>query len=297
MIAIRALLAGIVDYAGLFPPAALDMPTAVRNYATYRGDPEAWMLGRFVLPISRLAEFSSALDSIGDARDAEWRLAALLGADPLTDLALARVFNESNAGRAAIDVLEGRLANAEVIETLAESSKPDFAVYVEIPIDGDPRTLIAAIAAAGAKAKIRTGGVTADAFPTPENVIRFMRQCVEAKVTFKATAGLHHPVRAEHRLTYATDAPRGWMYGFLNLFLAAACIEFGLGDADAAATCCFSSLGSAGAFAIPDATIAGRDKRLSAGQLRLTRDIVATSFGSCSFNEPVEDLRQLSILR
>ena len=51
----RALLSELFDYAGLFPPARLDLDTAVRNYACYLDEPEAWMLSRFVVPASLMA--------------------------------------------------------------------------------------------------------------------------------------------------------------------------------------------------------------------------------------------------
>ena len=54
---LRILLRGLIDYAGLFPPASLDMADAVRNYAAYREGEHAWALGRFVVPAARLEEF------------------------------------------------------------------------------------------------------------------------------------------------------------------------------------------------------------------------------------------------
>ena len=107
-------------------------------------------------------------------------------------------------------------------------------MFAEVPVDRDLGVLIAAIAAARVNATIRTGGVTADAFPSPLEIVRFMRRCAEHHVLFKATAGLHHPLRAEHRLTYAPDAPRGPMYGYLNVFLTAALLDR-LSDAEAVA--------------------------------------------------------------
>src|SRR5262245_38924762 len=56
--ALRALLGGIIDYAGLFPPAQLPLEEAIRNYARYRTEPESWMLGRFVIPATRLKELA-----------------------------------------------------------------------------------------------------------------------------------------------------------------------------------------------------------------------------------------------
>lgn len=294
MTALRALLAGIVDYAGLFPPTALDMPTAVRNYSQYRTENEAWMLGRFVLPIARLDEFSAAVQTLGNDATVEWRLAALLGGDAASDFERARTFNAANAGGARIDVIEAKVATIEAIGNAAALNASSFALFIEVPVDTDPEALVNAIKRAGVNAKVRTGGVTVDAFPSAANVVRFMRRCVDANVTFKATAGLHHPLRAEHRLTYASDAPQGMMYGFLNVFLAAAFLRFGMTDEDATELLLDESPSS---FSISNSSIAWRNRRLTADQIRVARDIVATSFGSCSFREPVDDLYSLSILR
>ena len=45
----RALLAEIIDYAGLFPPSQISMAEAVTNYAAYKNSNYKWMLGRFIV--------------------------------------------------------------------------------------------------------------------------------------------------------------------------------------------------------------------------------------------------------
>ena len=71
MDALSILLEGLIDYAGLYPPASLPMEAAVRNYAAYLGGPRAAWLGRFVLPAARLDAFLAARQGL-DA--APWRL-------------------------------------------------------------------------------------------------------------------------------------------------------------------------------------------------------------------------------
>jgi hypothetical protein len=217
--ALRRLLSGIVDYAGLFPPAALDLAAAVRNYAEYRASSDAWMLGRFIIDVGRLDEFSAVLHERSDS--GEWRLSALAGPEFEADVARCVAFNAANAGRASVDTLETKLASPAAIACAAGATAGGFTLFVEVPIDRDPILLIQAIADARMNAKVRMGGVTAEAFPAASDVVRFMRRCGDAGVPFKATAGLHHPLRAKYRLTYASDAPRGEMYGYLNVFLAA----------------------------------------------------------------------------
>ncbi|MEP7271452.1 MAG: hypothetical protein ABI882_08090 [Acidobacteriota bacterium] len=104
---------------------------------------------------------------------------------------------------------------------------------MEIPISRDPQELIAEIAKEGGRAKVRSGGISQEAFPSSSELARFMTRCSEAKTAFKATAGLHHPVRSVRRLTYEPDSPFGVMHGFLNVFLAAAWIDNGM-DAEQA---------------------------------------------------------------
>src|SRR5690349_7585602 len=55
---LRTFMTGLVDYAGLYPPASLSLEEAIRNFVRYQDDPEAWMLARFVIPAKRLPELS-----------------------------------------------------------------------------------------------------------------------------------------------------------------------------------------------------------------------------------------------
>jgi hypothetical protein len=289
MTAIRALLSNIVDYAGLFPPASLDMPTAVRNYIDYRSDPSSWMLGRFVAPIARLGEVLSELQRFSLERPVE--ISGTAGSDVAGDIAGAFAFNAANSlGR--VEIVEARFATPEAIESAADAARGEFELFAEVPSDEDPKTLIDAVARAGISAKIRTGGTTADAFPSAANVVRFIRRCLEAGVPFKATAGLHHPVRAEYPLTYAVDAPRGVMFGYLNVFVAAALMRDGLGDADAERVL---NERDRGKFHIGAERIGWDGQSLDADDLRRVRDGFAVSFGSCSFREPVDELNAISI--
>ena len=137
------------------------------------------------------------------------------------------------------------------------------------------------------------GGETADKFPSPESVIEFIRLCAAANVPFKATAGLHHPLRSVHRLTYARESPSGMMHGFLNLFLAAAFVRSGM-EAEFAVQLLEEQ--SAKAFHFDSNEVVWRGHRLSRDEIAAARQSFAISFGSCSFTEPVADLRALHLL-
>jgi len=219
--ALAELLRGLIDYAGLFPPASLDLAIATANYTRYRQGPHAWMLGRFVIP------------------------AALVGeADPSFPLS--------------------------VIATDKKSERAGDIEYIEVPIgaatvrERGPATHL----------KIRTGGTS---YPPVSDLARFLHEAALERVPFKATAGLHHPL------------PSPPMHGFVNLFLAAALVWHGGNETDAVATLEESS------FYFDDDASWG-DYKLTAAQIRDARVDFAISFGSCSFEEPIEDLTRLGWL-
>jgi hypothetical protein len=283
--ALRALLAERIDYAGLFPPAALPMADAVANFAVYRESADAWALARFVLPVVRLEEFEAV--AAPHLRGAPWRLSVLA---QLTDAEAIRAFNSRMAGRAHIDTVESRAATVDDVAALAPLASLGT-TYVELPIGEDPGPLIAAVAAHGLRAKVRTGGVTAESFPLAREVARFLIACVQHRVRLKATAGLHHPLRGEYALTYDAQAARATMFGFLNVFLAASFARQGM---DAATLEALLDERDPGAFHVDDGHVTWRGHALAAAALANDRDGSAVSFGSCSFREPLDDLSALS---
>jgi hypothetical protein len=289
--ALAALGAGVVDHAGLFPPAALDMATAVADHAAYRAADDAWLLGRFVVPVARLDEWRAAMAVLPDhaARDG-WRLSALLGADPAADCDVVRAFNAEAPWGAQVDVLEGKAATPDAIAALARMVPAGVTCYVELPHRDDPRDLVRALRTARLRAKLRTGGIVADAFPTPGEIVRFLRRCHDAGVACKATAGLHHPLRGEYRLTYADDAARAPMYGWVNVVAAAAALADGHDDAVAERLLLVSD---------PDALTVD-DEALTLAGVTIGRESLAAvrasgliAFGSCSFREPVDELQAI----
>jgi hypothetical protein len=214
------LLSELIDYAGLFPPAALDMASALRNYQAYREGEYAWMLGRFVVPGAQR-----------NAVDPAW----------------------------PVSVLESVPQRIEIAENVT---------YFEVPLDADPSTV-------RDRAKIRLGG---ESVPEPAAVAQFLRRFAEARVPFKATAGLHHPVR---------NPPA---HGFVNLFLAAALAWNG---EDPLPTL---EERSASAFQFGLDRVGWHGHTLTVAQIVDARQRFAISFGSCSFEEPIADLQALGWL-
>lgn len=293
---VRILLEGLIDYAGLFPPAALDMAAAVANYAEYRAGPFGWALGRFIVPAARLDEFegTGAAAFPRSASAKPWLVSLLASTDPAHDAELIFAFNERHAhaaiGRAVIDTLETRAGTVAEVERAVRSAPAGVATYVEIPIAADPTDLLTALAHHEARAKVRTGGVTRDVFPATSHLARFIRAAADQGVPFKATAGLHHPLRATYPLTYAPDSPTGVMYGYLNLFLAAAFAQSGLSIGELEP---LLEETDPRAFAFDDHGVSWRQYREDLNSLTRLRTRVAMSFGSCSFVEPTEELRSI----
>jgi hypothetical protein len=299
MSALHALLRESIDYAGLVPPAGLGMAEAVANYASYRAGPHVWALGRFVVPAARLDELErAAVDHLpaGSPSDG-WRLAALLGSDPARELEAIGEFNcrhaADGAGAAAVDAVEAKAESPEAVERLLPRIPPCLQAYVEIPVAREPAPLAAAVARAGGRLKVRTGGITADAFPSAADLVRFLRAARDVDLPFKATAGLHHPLRAEYRLTYEPSSACGTMFGFLNLFLAAAFVGAGLDDRSAERLLEERDRQS---FRVDADGVDWRGRRLGLDAIRRARESVIVSFGSCSFTEPIGDLQSLGLL-
>ena len=257
----EALFAHLIDYAGLFPPAALPMADAVRNYDACRRGEHAWMLGRFVLSAAQIGE------AMAVASSAAFPLA-------MTELS---VLAGAEAFPAGADMIETKATSADEIARIDARGRT---VYVEVT----DLELIDALATRGLRAKIRTGGVIPDAFPTAAQVAAFIGRCAERGVAFKATAGLHHPLRCLKPLTYAADAPRSMMHGFVNVFLAAALpahAESILLEDDPRA------------FEFDDDAASWRGHAVHTEDLARLRREFAISFGSCSFQEPIADLKEL----
>ena len=296
--AIRVLLADSIDYAGLFPPAALALEEVAANYAAYRIQSDRWALGRLVVPAACVAELSRAAKKTQAPNDGPWQISALIGANSAADLEAIRLINQTDAEHLVVDAIELRAATAGEVEKAVTEIKgvlgSDMArsTYVEVPVVDDPGILIAAVASNGARAKIRMGGVTPEVFPTPASVARFIGCCARSRVVFKATAGLHHPCRGQFRLTYADDAPVGTMFGFLNIFVAAAHSFVGT---DESIVVDVLEERDAAAFHFSEQGVEWRGMQLTLGQLADARSNFIIAFGSCSFREPIDDLTRLGL--
>ena len=298
----------LIDYAGLFPPANLPLQEAISNFIRYQGEPEHWMLSRFILPAAKLDELSQVLQNLtwdgalsfsvlgqGSAVD---RFPAGVAAD----IQAVNTFRAGFGDRVQVEVYETRLPLpehgdldgvrelfAEVIPSLhGEGLFPFFETPFGAGWASRAESLIFALSLQPSELsggfKLRTGGVTADAFPTPEQVAFVLCACQEAQVVMKCTAGLHHAMRS-FRAEVGVK-----MHGFLNVFgagllagrLEAAQVQAILEEEDPAS---FSFSGEGmfwRGFQVQVDEMVSRRKKL-------------VSFGSCSFDEPREDLGAMGL--
>ena len=301
---LRALLTGAIDYAGLFPPANLPLEQALKYHAEYVRHPDVWMLGAFILPV---AEFDAAARSLSDFDEQHPLRISALG--PKTEN--SEVFLESlSAMMSAIDLVSSRFAAQTVIEQLEMPMPADLdedglqavrtalagrglKTFWEAPAKNAGRAIefIAANNRAHPQRnlgfKLRTGGVTADAFPSSLMIAAALHAAGRNEVPIKFTAGLHHPVRLFH------ESVQTKMHGFLNVLGAGVLalahrwpeeqIAEMLEDEDPVS------------FSFSDDSFAWRDWKISTAEIVKHRRLV-TSLGSCSFDEPREDLRALKLL-
>jgi hypothetical protein len=278
------------------------MDEALAEDRAARDDPHAWMIARFVCPVSRLEELR---DHVGG-----WEAAPALSVvfDGLRPADEATWSEALRADAAEVAAAKAAGAPVEALELVLPSPRPGSAAllaaqtallqlrvekYLElVPGERWRDTLPAAIGAAaavGARAKLRCGGATAAAFPPPDLVALVIASCRHAGVVFKATAGLHHPLRH-------TDPETGFaMHGFLNLLAASA---FAAAHGSGANT-----LERVLAEVDPAALRVGADRieaeglRASTAQIAAARRHLFAGYGSCSWREPVADLQELGILR
>lgn len=312
--AIQTLMSSLIDYAGLFPPAGLDMARASEAYARGLRSGHAGILARFVCPSRRLAELSGAGASMmpgtfatsGYREHAEstepWRISVLVDDDLPACLSRLDAFNQRHAnpdqGLARADALEMKVDSPTGIDDALDLVPEDVFPFFEVPIDRDCRGYVTAIAGnsdtGGAAAKVRTGGIAPGTIPPTRHVAEFLHACIGAQIPFKATAGLHHPVRAPHRLTYEPTSPTEVMHGFLNLFMAAALTR--ACRLDVATTTSILEETSPDAFRFTDDGASWRNRTIDVLSLARVRETFALGFGSCSFDEPIDDLKSLGLL-
>jgi hypothetical protein len=328
----RLLLEGLFDYAGLFPPAELSLEEAVERYAAYRQGGDAWMLGRFVVPVASLEALEAASAALpADAFGSAWPL-SVLGSGGMEEdrQAIAEFATRQRGGRLRVDTVELKVTSGLDVRRARALARDGWDVYCEISgRDGSPAftppdtdalrrdkpsppqadsspidTVLDAIAVSGLHVKVRAGGVTSDAIPPARYLARVLAGCVQRGLSIKATAGLHHAVSGEYPLTYEADAGCAGMHGYLNLVIAAGVAQ-SAGPAAVRAPEVVDALARILSLrSTPIFTPGGvlewldEDGPLTEGPLLALSPAARAllrSIGTCSFEEPVADAHGLGL--
>lgn len=288
---IHALLDGIVDYAGTFPPANLTLSDALSEYLHASTGPDAWLLGRMVVPAGSLDEVESLMAARDNSRNLA--LSVIASPEPMRQLERIRAFNNRMNSTARVVAVEFAPAPIAQIAALGWSTPAvggRLEMFFETPFDADLEARLHAIEKVGAAAKVRTGGVAPGVVPSPGGLVRFLSTAADASVAFKATAGLHHVLRGCYPLTYETGSETDTMHGFVNLAVAAALIRIGAPAQDAVDALLETA---ADAFRFDSSGLMWRDRTIETRDLVETRRQFFRSFGSCSFREPAHELAQI----
>jgi len=299
---LRALLDGAIDYAGMFPPCALALEPALRSQASYVRSPEAWMLQGFVLPVEQFdaaTQFFSEFDS-----QHPLRVAALGPKSTKPDAFLDGVANAATAirsfSRYDTDLVSIRHLEMFLPDDVDSASLKDArAILGELPVfwEAPPERADQTIELINGHNsdeevptfgyKLRTGGVTAGAFPASAQLARSLVKAAAHQLPIKFTAGLHHPIRQFR------DEVKTKMHGFLNVLGAAILAAEHHWDTDRAVTMLDDE--NPLSFSFSDDFFAWCDWKIDTERLQHRRKFVR-SFGSCSFDEPCDDLRALNLL-
>lgn len=301
---LRALLARSIDYAGMFPPASLELEAAMKEYVSYARSNEAWMLSTFVLPVKSFgdaARFVSEFNEKSPFRISALGSKTINGVDFIEELKLTakgiREFGGEYPKEVRIEQLEMPLPSTVTPELMRETSDIladlPISAFFEAPATRAEKT-ISLLAEHNAQSaspklnfKLRTGGVAADSFPTSSEIARVIVAVARQRVPVKFTAGLHHPVRMFR------DEVNTKMHGFLNVFGAGVlALEHGWGEQRTAMVLEDENPES---FVFDGGVFRWRDWEIGSDGIEKQRRLI-TSFGSCSFDEPREDLRALKLL-
>jgi len=288
---VRTLLAGLLDYAGLFPPARQTLAEAVREFAAHSVSPRTWALGRFVVPAGRVVELVAARRAFEPGGN-PWRTALVCGPDVHADLErLARgaPAAEIDAEVIRVESVEFAVRPGEDLAALLGRVPRGLERFVEVPFPALP-DLVPRLRALGAWAKLRTGGIVEDAIPSVSVLARALAVVVSADAPFKCTAGLHHPVRGLYRLTYDPDATVAMMHGYLNVLVTTLALRGGHGSAVAEQ---ILSEEDPHAFWLGDDFLAWRALRFTSRDISDLRRAGFRSLGTCSFQEPMDELHAM----
>lgn len=284
----RGLLKGVIDYAGLFPPAKLPMGEAIETYFRYKNGPESWIVNRFLCPANRLHELADLLQG----RPLEVGVIGTSGVDldafEGTLEADAKAMTDFEMDSGTVAAYEVRYPAGADFRRVCEDLKAfsDVEVFLELPWSEQQEDQLAELAAQGwLGAKGRTGGLEPNAVPSADELAGFLKSCQDLDVSFKLTAGLHQPLR---HFDHSVGAN---VHGFLQIFAALAINEQNdLSRAEMA------EILESESQLFSETGFQWNGLECAFESAKSVRELFC-GFGSCSIDEPLEGLTQLGFLQ
>jgi hypothetical protein len=271
----------LVDDAAIFPPGEAPLDEAVPAHREHLAAPYAALVGPFVVSDTRLPQLAALVEADGDPLRVTVVVTGGAGAiEPAYRWATAPGLEVAGIEVALRD-LDDLAGGARRVVAAVTQLGVEVPVHVEPPLEPGPPShgwlaALDEVASADLRLKLRTGGVTADAFPDEETVATAVDAALDRELPFKCTAGLHHAVR--HR---APDT--GFEHhGFLNVLLAT---RAALDGDDVTAALSEQD---------PQAVVRRIAETGSDGLVRARRWF--TSFGCCGVRDPYDDLVALSLV-
>ena len=285
--AVKILLNGLIDYAGLFSPGNLEMSAAVSNYFSCRNDTSAWMLGRFLLPVSRIDDFENVSSRLLPGENSPpISLSVTVNDDLLGRLKRVAEFNNgffAAGNNVVIDSMEFSALTGSEILNINNLLPSHLVAYYDLPPGSRVEELVDAVALAGGRVKLRVGGSKSGIMNASSDILRYFDLCSRSNI----------PITIRMEDSFPRKVAGTGKFLFLNLFLAAAFMRSGIDSAEASQILDEDSPGS---FFFDEQGITWRGFRLDLDRIKPVRENFIISFGVGSFTSFVSDLESLHLL-
>lgn len=318
---LEIFLNGLIDYAGLFPPAKLPLDEAFPNYVKYKNEKYQKIISKFICPAEKLSELQSLLYEIPESFERVYPV-SVLGKGGLDkedffmnleyDLKNWHTFQSKNSTVTESKTFEVKIpevliasGNSDTIYDLIEPCSDfisqiigeDVIIAFEVTLIDDwkhnTRKSIEAIKRHNLNFdnvifKLRTGGLTAEAFPATDQVAFVIHELLDRNIPMKCTAGLHHPLRHFNKSVNIK------MHGFFNIFCCGV-IAYTHNISHHEMVNLLEDE-NATRFEFSGEYFSWNGYRVTLDEISAGREEFLLSFGSCSFNEPLEDMKSMGLL-
>ncbi|MEH7177789.1 hypothetical protein [Neobacillus vireti] len=296
--AVSHFMTDLIDYAGLFPPAALPLKEAILNYHSYFQEEDSWMLGPFVIPASRLGELEPFRDLFHEQLPLRLSIILSKSHELKTDLVAIQHFSETYQTAGMIEGIEvppTYQLNSGIFEKLDQLIS-GYRIYSEIA--GTKEQLQSSFekikmmnlgSSRPIGIKLRMGGITANLFPSARTAAYVIHECKKLGLSLKFTAGLHHPIRQYRQEVEA------YMHGFVNVFTASI-MTYSLSIREETIEAILLDE-NPDHFTFTTNELCWRNLTVTSKEINTARNLFALSYGSCSFDEPREELGELALFQ